>query len=1145
MASIEEARARYGSTSKEIRRYFRDTHNLKLEYEYLIHDDEVAPVAALYGSLQALDDLLTNSKTVPESLTNGRRQKVGDILIMGYDSYGTAGTVQPYGNGTATLTLSPDTSASEASRLLAEGPDYGLRTTVTGTFGLENIVAPNPVFRSEGGRRLDETKLSPNDVALRAQISQRLAYAVAVHEWAHTLDVRQPDPKQRDVQGRYWRSDAIYGDNDGSPFPSRSGYESDAIRTQLRTTAVTDYGTYDRQEFVAEAFAAWFLFARSTSAQGRALGDEARGALKPFLENTPMLKASAGIKIQELPFDHPVILFALAPLMASNPQAFLKGDFVGHPFRGNQWTDASGVSRGVASSGASDGDRFDLRGVATIDEARRTGRPLAMLRPETYSPKVRELVDANTQARDLLGKIITEAEASGDVTAALNDPRWAALETILVLTAAEASRQIALEYALALGFETVPEPPTNRYGSVVSEEFAYEDQSRNEDGRLIRSEETIDANYVVNSGFLVDRLTLSTVILEKSDDGKVTVRFAKHEGESAGVSRSGYEYGDNVDVRTLMGAKFVRATDNTSGLDPDTSASALARSEQGGDLGRELVRQAAQELGITLPTFRPPVHVTAAPLAEKLRAQGESDVSDKIGTMLAHVEDVSRAFAMFSTTLSTDTAGRRTDGDNMKPAMLAEQAANLPPDTKVSVTVPANRVSAILKDGRLKTQFETGTSKGLNLPRVRESAEAHQFGLPQGTDPALRPIYGMMESGGVTLPSSLRDNEQYGTVTLVLKDDVRDRTTFTDGDSLNRRGDPVPASDASKTLSTRDPDSKANFDRTSSRMLRRRSSGYYEAQIYGGVKTSDIDRAIIDTSTYKDYEWTQTAPSPALLKALGKAGIPYEIVQGKRPDATKSAFAPTVLIKGDYVGHPFRGNQWSDSSGVSTQTGQGSVSDLTSSDPDRVITDKQARGIAADLMDKMDIVADAGAVIKIGEPTSEARAVYNDQLETKSLSEQERPQQRTLVLNGINATEAALNDEGTIVVITDRDNQIVGALSMQEKPVFGSSFSELSAFHAMSEVVQPSDKYIHMYAAGSTGRLDGVGSTLFGQAVLNASRQGSGLYLTPLNQTAIEFWEKIGFKTVDAGQEFTKYQYLDAGSVKAIADNLDDPMETP
>lgn len=84
-----------------------------------------------------------------------------------------------------------------------------------------------------------------------------------------------------------------------------------------------------------------------------------------------------------------------------------------------------------------------------------------------------------------------------------------------------------------------------------------------------------------------------------------------------------------------------------------------------------------------------------------------------------------------------------------------------------------------------------------------------------------------------------------------------------------------------------------------------------------------------------------------------------------------------------------------------------------------------------------------------------------------------------------------------------------------------------------------------MYAAGSTGQLDGIGSTLFGQAVLNASRQGSGLYLTPLNQTALEFWEKIGFKTVDAGQEFTKYQYLDAGSVKAIADNLDDPTEMP
>jgi len=604
-----------------------------------------------------------------------------------------------------------------------------------------------------------------------------------------------------------------------------------------------------------------------------------------------------------------------------------KGDYVGHPFRGNQWTDASGVSQGGAGSDVrADLGPLHLRGVATVEEAIAQGRPLAMLRPETYSPKVRELVDANTKARDLLGQMMTEAEADG--TSILSDPRFAVLETILVLTAVEAGRQIALEYALSLGFETVADPPRSSYGTIISEEFAYEDHSRNEDGRLVRSEESIDANAAVNLNRILNSVTLPTVILEKSDDGELTVRFAKYESVSAGATRSGYEYGDTVDAATLLGAKFFRETADEAGTPArDMDTFTLARGEQAGAMGRELVRQAAQDLGITMPAFRPPVHVTAAPLAEKLRAQGEYDVADKIGTMLEHVQDVARGFTMYGTALSTEAAGRRTDGDNMKPVMLAEQAADLPPTTKVSVTVPANRMAAILKDGRLKNQFETGTSKGLNLPRVRESAEALQFGLPQGTNPATRPIYGMMESGGVVVPSSARGNEQYGTVTLVLKDAVRDRTTFTKEDSLNRQGDPVPAEDAGRTLSARDPDSKAEFDRKAALRAERptRTAGYYEAQIHGGVATSDIEKVIIDTSTYKDFEWTTVQPSPSLIKALNRAGIPFEIISGKAVDKAVRKFAKlrfrmTAMLKGDFVGHPFRGNQWTDASGAS-QTG--------------------------------------------------------------------------------------------------------------------------------------------------------------------------------------------------------------------------------
>ena len=35
------------------------------------------------------------------------------------------------------------------------------------------------------------------------------------------------------------------------------------------------------------------------------------------------------------------------------PTQVVKGDFVGHPFRGNQWSDSSGASRGAGSSGES------------------------------------------------------------------------------------------------------------------------------------------------------------------------------------------------------------------------------------------------------------------------------------------------------------------------------------------------------------------------------------------------------------------------------------------------------------------------------------------------------------------------------------------------------------------------------------------------------------------------------------------------------------------------------------------------------------------------------------------------------------------------------------------------------------------------
>ncbi len=71
-------------------------------------------------------------------------------------------------------------------------------------------------------------------------------------------------------------------------------------------------------------------------------------------------------------------------------------------------------------------------------------------------------------------------------------------------------------------------------------------------------------------------------------------------------------------------------------------------------------------------------------------------------------------------------------------------------------------------------------------------------------------------------------------------------------------------------------------------------------------------------------------PPPALLKSLDKAGIPYEVIRYEvKPDGTvrspkedppsveKARLRFTAVLKGDYVGHPFRGNQWMTAEGQS------------------------------------------------------------------------------------------------------------------------------------------------------------------------------------------------------------------------------------
>ena len=187
----------------------------------------------------------------------------------------------------------------------------------------------------------------------------------------------------------------------------------------------------------------------------------------------------------------------------------------------------------------------------------------------------------------------------------------------------------------------------------------------------------------------------------------------------------------------------------------------------------------------------------------------------------------------------------------------------------VMVSVPA--LIAVLEEGRFKTQFETGESRGLLDTNLRGRTEANLFGYPQkGLPTELRPIYGTVAftnpAGPLRGPNSeasIRNCMDYGEVRVVLKDSVKDRTTFTVGDSLSYEGGTAtPALFGEKdpekcvaAISSHSPDfvrgmaqvATGDWPGTSpaKQAMLLTTQTYFETQIHGGVTVDDIDRIVV------------------------------------------------------------------------------------------------------------------------------------------------------------------------------------------------------------------------------------------------------------------------------------------------------------
>lgn len=170
----------------------------------------------------------------------------------------------------------------------------------------------------------------------------------------------------------------------------------------------------------------------------------------------------------------------------------------------------------------------------------------------------------------------------------------------------------------------------------------------------------------------------------------------------------------------------------------------------------------------------------------------------------------------------------------------------------VKINLTRESLEGITQDGRFKSVFEKPIYSEYMEKRLE--IETESMGIPASVTSTERPIYG----------SVFGDANSYGDIQVQLKEAVKNRTTMTLGDSfagqnpvlitdvlsgnvtrnslaqatqLSSTYSPTPGNGLFNTLRTTDP--QTAFYRF------KNSQMYWEVQIHGGVKVSDIESVIL------------------------------------------------------------------------------------------------------------------------------------------------------------------------------------------------------------------------------------------------------------------------------------------------------------
>lgn len=207
----------------------------------------------------------------------------------------------------------------------------------------------------------------------------------------------------------------------------------------------------------------------------------------------------------------------------------------------------------------------------------------------------------------------------------------------------------------------------------------------------------------------------------------------------------------------------------------------------------------------------------------------------------------------------------------------------------IYVAVTPDVLVKILKDRRILSQFESGTSGGLFSPETRRSFEYYNMGIPETLEDKLRPIYGFqLSEDQLGLPvTSSPAAQQYGNIVIKLKKDVRGRTTMTGGDSLDNELVAIPVDgevSESRVLSATGQSFIWDATEIAEEALMEEVFGdlnfgsgettppfrYNEVQVHGGVTLDMIEEVIYPSGGYYEDKIRE-----AIIEALEEARIKH------------------------------------------------------------------------------------------------------------------------------------------------------------------------------------------------------------------------------------------------------------------------------